>query len=643
MDKELRILMLEDMDADAELIESELRQAGIVFTAMRVDTEEAFRRELEEYAPGLILSDYSLPSFDGWSALIMAQEQRPDVPFIFVSGSLGEETAIEALKQGATDYVLKDRLSRLVPAVRRALRETEERIERRRAEEALRQSVERYRTLCETAPDVVFTLSTDGTITSLNLAFEAMTGWPRADWVGKNFAPLIHPDDLSPAMQLFQHALRGETPPIYELRVLSASGGYIVGEFTSAPQFHDGKIASILGIARDITERKRAEEAMKQAKEAAEAGNRAKSQFLANISHELRTPMNGIIGMAQLALDTDLTPEQREYLTLVNDSANSLLGLLTNILNFSEIETGKLQLDSIHFNLRERVDHLIQRLRLQANEKGLQLDYHLSPRTPDALTGDPARLHQVIVSLVSNAIKFTERGKVFVQVDTISETESEVGLQIAVRDTGVGIPPEKQRMIFEAFTQADGSSTRKFGGAGIGLAMASQLVSLMGGRLWVESEVGQGSTFRFTARFGRQPAAANGGPSTAEPRSTAFAHAEPTKMVFDYQAALRRMDGDIELLKELADLFFDDSTNLLSEIQEAIAARNSHRLERAAHTLKGSVGNFAAQNAFEAAFRLETIGRSGDLANAEEACFDLEKEIFHLKSALARLTQKNAA
>jgi two-component system, sensor histidine kinase and response regulator len=369
---------------------------------------------------------------------------------------------------------------------------------------ALLDSEGQYRTLVESARDVIFTLSTDGTITSLNSAFETLTGWSRVEWLGKPFAPLVHPDDLSFAMRLFQRALQGEETPIFELRVLSKSGEYLAVEFTATLEFQDGKVVRVLSIARDITGRKLAEEELQKAKEAAEIANRAKSAFLANMSHEIRTPMNAIIGMADLLTETPLSQEQREYVQIFRKAGDTLLNLINDILDLSKVEAGRLELENSEFDLNELVEKITEFLAVHAHKKGLELICQIMPDVPAGLTGDPGRLQQVLVNLIGNAIKFTEKGEIVLNIENDPEAKEPGSLLFSVSDTGIGIPREKLNIIFDTFTQSDSSITRKYGGTGLGLAISKRLVELMGGHMRVESEVGKRSIFYFTVQFGTQ-------------------------------------------------------------------------------------------------------------------------------------------
>ena len=379
--------------------------------------------------------------------------------------------------------------------------------ERKRVEQELRQAEAKYRSIFENAVEGIFQTTPDGRYISVNPALARVYGYATPDALISTLTDIrgqlyVHASSRDEFARLLQEH---STVSGFEAQVYRHDGQVIwITETARAVRDASGALLYYEGTVEDITERKRAEEELQKAKAAAEAAAQAKSAFLANISHELRTPMNGIIGTTELALNTDLTPEQREYLTIVKDSADSLLELLNDVLDFSKIEAGKWDLESIDFSLRDELGVAFKTLAIRAHGKGLELAYHIPAAVPDALLGDPGRLRQIVVNLVGNAIKFTAQGEVVMHVTVEWHTENDVALHFAVTDTGIGIPPDKQQLIFTPFTQADNSTTRRFGGTGLGLAISARLAAMMGGNIWVESAVGQGSTFHFTARFGFQ-------------------------------------------------------------------------------------------------------------------------------------------
>jgi PAS domain S-box-containing protein len=373
--------------------------------------------------------------------------------------------------------------------------------ERTGTERGLEERKRFLNTLIENIPLAIVVVNHEGDVQMCNPAFETLFRYSQKEILGRQMVDLVtSPETRTELLDNKMNLLTGLA--IHCVTQRSRSDGSIVDvEVQSVPLKIKGKRTGALLLYQDITERKLAEEAMRHAMEAAEAASRAKSEFLANMSHEIRTPMNGILGMTELTLDTQLDSDQREYLGMVKTSADALLVLLNDILDFSKIEAGKLDLDVTEFSLRESMGETIKILGLRAQQKSLELGWRAAEDVPEYLAGDLGRLRQVLVNLIGNALKFTARGEIFVLVEKLRDLPEEVELHFSVRDTGIGIVKDKQSEIFAPFTQADGSTTRLYGGTGLGLGIAARLVEMMGGTIWVESEAGCGSTFHFTARF----------------------------------------------------------------------------------------------------------------------------------------------
>ena len=367
-----------------------------------------------------------------------------------------------------------------------------------------RESESRFTELFETLQEGVYLCNPDGKLLDVNPAMVRMLGYEHKDeLLGMNIGKLYHEPPQDPFPRRDQ--ARQTTLYAREITLRRKDGTPIIClDNSNAISDASGRLMRHQGTLVDITERKHSEIELQKAKEAAESANQAKSAFLAHMSHEIRTPMNAVIGMTDLALETELTVEQRDFLTMSRDSAKSLLNLINDILDFSKIEAGKLDIDQMEFSLRYAIGDTIKILGLRAKQKGLELTCQIQHDIPEILLGDPGRLRQILFNLIDNAIKFTVRGCVHVRIEMESISSLDTCLHFSVSDSGIGIPKDKQQLIFEAFAQADSSTTRKFGGTGLGLSISSRLVDLMNGKIWIESEENRGSTFHFTARFGLQ-------------------------------------------------------------------------------------------------------------------------------------------
>jgi two-component system, sensor histidine kinase and response regulator len=372
--------------------------------------------------------------------------------------------------------------------------------------EQLEEHVTRLAAIVDSAEDAILSKSLDGTIISWNKGAERLYGYTREEILGQHISVLFPPEHADDFDRYIDSIKRGERIEHFETVRLTRDGQRLDVSLTLSPIHNSvGKLAAISSIARDIQEQKRIERELQHAKLMAEDANRSKSEFLANMSHEIRTPMHGVIGMTELLLDTTLTPEQSEYALLIRQSAEQLLAVINDILDFSKIEAGKMQVETIDFDLRTVVEDTARLLAQQAHAKDLELACLVEYDVPSGVQGDPGRLRQVLTNLGGNAVKFTEEGEVVLRASLVEDQEAGVEVRFEVTDTGIGIAPEIQERLFHPFSQADTSSTRTYGGTGLGLSISRQLVELMGGKIGLKSEPGEGSTFWFTIPLKKQP------------------------------------------------------------------------------------------------------------------------------------------
>jgi two-component system sensor histidine kinase/response regulator len=389
--------------------------------------------------------------------------------------------------------------------------------QRQATEAALRESEKKYRSIIETTQDGYYEVDTAGKMTFLNEAMCGILGYSRTELIEMNKRIPLDPESSRIVKRAFNRVYTSGIPAKSVGWKLIRKDGVrrFVESSISLLKDNKGRTTGFSGFLRDVTERKQAE-ALQRAKLSAEAASQAKNEFIAKMSHEIRTPLNSIIGMVELMLGTELKPQQREDLDVVIASAHALLAVINNILDHSKIEAGKLDLEETLFSPREILEESLRIMAMKCQAKGLELVYRVDSNVPGQLYGDPGRFRQVLLNLVDNAYKFTDAGEVVVRMFREEGSDSGTCLHVTVADTGIGIVKDKQSDIFKVFSQADAAKSRRYGGAGLGLAVSTQLVQLMGGRMWLESDLGKGAIFHFTSRFGGLKEVAQSGPSTAE-------------------------------------------------------------------------------------------------------------------------------
>lgn len=573
--------------------------------------------------------------------------------------------------------------------------------DRKRSEAALRDSEARLRAIMSGARDGIVMIDNAGRVTFWNQAAEEVFGYTSAEMHGKDLHEVVTPEAFRPAHQSAFAAWRhtGEGAAIgrtLELPARCKDGSERIIELSLASvPGEDGWNA--VAIVRDVSARKLAELELRRAKESAEitrnellltnarletltrtaqemaeqarTASAAKGEFLARMSHEIRTPMNAIIGMTGLLLDTPLNDEQRDFADTVRRSADALLGIINDVLDYSKIEAGRIDLEQIGFDIRETIEDAVEVCAIAAEQKQLGLSCLIADEVPARAVGDPGRLRQVLLNLLGNALKFTERGSVSVRVAVDRSDERSMTLRIGVRDTGIGIPAAKVSQLFDSFTQADSSITRRYGGTGLGLAITKRLVELMGGHVEIESVEAKGTTITFTVRVGAcaegeelavlpeelagtrvlvvDDSASNRFVLTEQLRSvhcrydaagdaaSAIAKLHVALAAFDRDSLLRRMDGDVGLMQEMIGLFISDTPGRLLDVTEAVRAQRLDELADLAHMLKGTGRTIGAVAFGETAAQMETACREGNLIEARALAATLSRDYTEVQPLLA--------
>lgn len=493
-----KILFVEDILSDAELVWKMIEREKIVFEKVLVDNEQDYVTALGSFLPDLVISDYSLPQFDGFTALTIKNSLAPDIPFILVTGSVNEETAVEIMKAGADDYVIKDNLSRLGAAIRSAIAKKDALRKKETAQIALRESEERFRLAVENSPVPVMIYDEDGKVLILSKGWTRFSGytitdiptvgdWTKAAYGSKNGAEKDYIDGLFTI---------SETKDNGEWTIRTKDGDTRIWEFHTTPlgRVSEGKKV-LQSLAIDVTESRKMQEMLTRERDRAEENDRLKTAFLHNISHEIRTPMNAIIGFTSLIAEPGQSDSQRaSYSEIIMNSCNQLIDVVSDIIEISNIEAGILTCRKERFNVNTQMASLHRQYQVKAAEKNLMFNYVTKiPENEAVIETDLSKLVSILTSLLNNAFKFTQEGT----VELGCEKEDDF-LRFYVSDTGIGIPEEEHEKIFDRFYQVEHTAARSYEGAGLGLSISKAYSEFLGGGIRVESAPGRGSLFVFT-------------------------------------------------------------------------------------------------------------------------------------------------
>ncbi|HNY11394.1 MAG TPA: response regulator [Candidatus Wallbacteria bacterium] len=504
MPDKIKIMFVEDEIQHIDLIESGFEEKMEFYELRFYRTLEEADQALDEFKPDLILSDWKLPDGEGTRLIKKDQYNWPFYPVIIMTSHGNESVAVEAMKAGAIDYIVKssETLLNMDQVVQRGLREWRNMDNVQKTERKLCESEMRYRELIDNANDIIYTMDLEGNFTSINKAAEEHLGYDKNECGSIKLKNIVAPEYYEFVINLVNLRGCGEmNRASYELELISKNGKRIFFDIKSFVRLLHGKPFEVFGIARNISERKKMENELLKAKERAEEASRAKSLFLSNMSHEIRTPMHGIIGFSNLLIKTPLNECQKDFLSTIKTCSTHLMDIINDILDFSKIEANKLNIEYKPFEIENLVHESLDFFEESIKNKKLSVSLDIDKKIKYNVIGDRLRIKQILLNIISNAIKFTQHGGITIGVMESDKCEKNVTIKFYVKDTGIGIPNEKLDEIFERFSQGDISSTKKYGGIGLGLSIVNELLKLMGGRINVESAPGSGSNFIFELNF----------------------------------------------------------------------------------------------------------------------------------------------